>query len=149
MITHLCSVRNDTYNLKRAFVTLMFMLETKPYVLEHKSVESFLISIKGTNGGLSDHSPPPSNQESWCSALTVISLLFSIASNSLQNSKLIRFLLSRFVNSPNFHHQLFFSWFFMCDKRNQFFEGLALTLFSRYQFFYFLNTSYKKKFVDF
>ncbi|KAI3779124.1 hypothetical protein L2E82_08651 [Cichorium intybus] len=50
LISHLCSVRNDTHNLKRAFATLMYVLDTNPDVLDHKTVETFLISMKVTNG---------------------------------------------------------------------------------------------------
>nr|KAJ0194432.1 hypothetical protein LSAT_V11C800407460 [Lactuca sativa] len=49
LITRLCSAGNDTHNLKRAFATLMFVLETNPDVLDPKSVKTFLISIKDTN----------------------------------------------------------------------------------------------------
>ncbi|KAJ0552224.1 putative tetratricopeptide-like helical domain superfamily [Helianthus annuus] len=51
LITHLCSVNKDTHNLKRAFATLMFVLEKNPEMLDHKTVEMFLNSMKvATNG---------------------------------------------------------------------------------------------------
>ncbi|KAI3730702.1 hypothetical protein L1987_61876 [Smallanthus sonchifolius] len=50
LITHLCSSKNDTHNLKRAFATLMLVLERNPSVLEHKTIETFLDSMKVTNG---------------------------------------------------------------------------------------------------
>ncbi|KAK9063648.1 hypothetical protein SSX86_017519 [Deinandra increscens subsp. villosa] len=50
LITNLCSVKNDMHNLKRAFATLMFVLERNPNVLEHKTIETFLNSMRVTNG---------------------------------------------------------------------------------------------------
>ncbi|KVI05474.1 Pentatricopeptide repeat-containing protein, partial [Cynara cardunculus var. scolymus] len=50
LITHLCSVKNDTHNLKRAFASLMFVLETNPDMLKPRTVETFLDSMKVTNG---------------------------------------------------------------------------------------------------
>nr|XP_043610436.1 pentatricopeptide repeat-containing protein At1g69290 [Erigeron canadensis] len=51
LITQLCLVNNDVYNLKRAFATLMFVLEKNPKVLEFRTVEIFLNSVKVSGGG--------------------------------------------------------------------------------------------------
>ncbi|KAL8218714.1 hypothetical protein R6Q57_022087 [Mikania cordata] len=50
LITNLCSVKSDTHKLKRAFATLMFVLERNPDVLEHKTIEVFMNSMRVTNG---------------------------------------------------------------------------------------------------
>ncbi|KAK1416016.1 hypothetical protein QVD17_31804 [Tagetes erecta] len=51
LIVHLCSLKNDTHNLKRAFATLMFVLERNPDVLDHNSIEVFLGSMKVVSNG--------------------------------------------------------------------------------------------------
>lgn len=51
LITNLCLVKNDTHNLKRAFATLMFVLETNSSLLEYKTVEVFLNLMKITTNG--------------------------------------------------------------------------------------------------
>ncbi|XP_076905324.1 pentatricopeptide repeat-containing protein At1g69290-like [Bidens hawaiensis] len=52
LITHLCSKYNDTHNLKRAFATLMFVLEKNPNLLHYNTIQTFLNCIKVTNGSV-------------------------------------------------------------------------------------------------
>ncbi|XP_071715551.1 pentatricopeptide repeat-containing protein At1g69290 [Rutidosis leptorrhynchoides] len=49
LITNLCLADNDALNLKRAFATLMFVLESDKGLLEHKTIEVFLNSIKSSS----------------------------------------------------------------------------------------------------
>ncbi|XP_059648755.1 pentatricopeptide repeat-containing protein At1g69290 [Cornus florida] len=50
LITHLSSV-TDTHNLKRAFASVVFLLEKNPKLLEYGTVETLLNSMKMANTG--------------------------------------------------------------------------------------------------
>nr|GEV48685.1 pentatricopeptide repeat-containing protein At1g69290 [Tanacetum cinerariifolium] len=57
LIIKLCLVKNDTHNLKRAFASLMFVLEIDPFLLEYKTVEVFLSSVKVSCGSTNVGAP--------------------------------------------------------------------------------------------
>lgn len=48
LITHL-SLMNDTHNLKRAFASVVFLLEKNPRLLDYETVETLLKSMKTAN----------------------------------------------------------------------------------------------------
>ncbi|KAL6983340.1 hypothetical protein U1Q18_016728 [Sarracenia purpurea var. burkii] len=48
LITHLSS-RNDTHNLKRAFASVVFLMEKNPILLEYGTVENLFNSMKNAN----------------------------------------------------------------------------------------------------
>ncbi|GKB15044.1 pentatricopeptide repeat-containing protein [Tanacetum coccineum] len=57
LIIKLCLVKNDTHNLKRAFASLMFVLENDPFLLDYKTVEVFLTSVKVSCGSTNVGAP--------------------------------------------------------------------------------------------